>query len=229
MKYGFITKEFSSKDFLSMAIKCRHNSIVLKDSAKLVFENEASRNHGIFLLHSSSEELQKAVFCMFVHRGFMEPEQIIPIFSKHESKIILFEKLFENKSLIIKDGLFWIDGKPVKEMDLQNVIDENELKSKRYMNSRNDCLYVKPIMDRTIHDPSESIKDFESRRRAILDEMSYLNNFLQIIWSNDFEGDLDGFNYYKLTPKAKPNTYNITFSGTGLATKREKYKLEDIE
>jgi len=229
MKYGFITTNFSSKDFLSMAIKCRHNSRVLKDSAKLVFENEASRNHGIFLLHSSSEELQKAVFCMFVHRGFMEPGQIIPVFSKHESKIILFEKIFENPSFVIRDGTFWIDGRPLKSLNLDSIIEENEKNSKKYMEKRNDSLYVKPIDGGTSLDPSETIEEFEERRESIMNEMSYLDNFLQIIWSNDFQGNLDDFSYYTLTPKDKPKTYNITFSGTGFVTEREKYKLEDLD
>lgn len=223
-----IIKEFSSKDFLGMSLQCRHNAIVLKDSANLLFESESSKNHGLFLLHTAMEELQKAVFCMFVHRGFMESVQIIPVFSKHEAKIILFEKIFENIKFKIKKGEFWLDDKPLKYVDLNEIIKNNEKISREYMEKRNDCLYVKPIHNGSCNNPSKTIVDVDSKKEKILDEMSYLDNFFQIIWSNDFEGDLENFYYYKLAPKGKPRTYNITFSGTGMVTKREKYKLEDV-
>ncbi len=227
MKFEFI-KEFSSKDFLGMSLECRYNSIVMKDSANLLFKNKSSKNHGLFLLHTSMEELQKSVFCMFVHRDFMKSAQITPVFSKHEAKIILFEKIFENPKFMIKKGEFWLDGMPLKLVDLDEIIKNNTKISRQYMENRNDCLYVKPVHNGNWHNPSKTIVDIDSKKEKILDELSYLNNFLQIIWSNDFEGDLENFYYYKLTPKGKPKTYNITFSGTGIITEREKYKLEDI-
>ena len=103
-------KTFDSDYFLKLAITCRHNALVLKDSANLAFQNNHSKNHALFLLHTSFEELQKGIFCMFVHRGFMSSSQIELIFIKHEAKIILFEKIFENPTFSMKKNQFYLDG-----------------------------------------------------------------------------------------------------------------------
>src|SRR3989344_8855197 len=131
-------KTFDSDYFLKLAITCRHNALVLKDSANLAFQNNHSKNHALFLLHTSFEELQKGIFCMFVHRGFMSSSQIELIFIKHEAKIILFEKIFENPTFSMKKNQFYLDGVLLANLDFQKLIADNQDFSRKYMGKRND-------------------------------------------------------------------------------------------
>ena len=113
--------DFTSEDFLEVALRCRHNSIVLKDSAKLLFENESSKRHGLFMYYTASEEFQKALFCMFAHRGIMRPEQIGTIFKKHETKILLFHMIFRNSNFYVKDGRFYYGDDLFKNLNLKDL------------------------------------------------------------------------------------------------------------
>ena len=63
MKYDFLKEEKYDLDyFLKLALVSRHNSIILKDTAKLVFQNPKNRVHGLSLQYTSFEELQKGIF-----------------------------------------------------------------------------------------------------------------------------------------------------------------------
>ena len=223
------TKSFDSDYFLKLAITCRHNAIVLRDSANRAFENNHSKNHAIFLLHTAFEELQKAIFCLFVHRGFMTPSQIAPIFSKHEAKIILFEKIFHSPNFYIKKGRFYLDDTLLLDLNFKKLIEDNRDFGRDYMEKRNDCLYVRPDKDGNCYTPSRTLVNADLQRTDIISKLTALYSFFDIVWTNDFEGDFENFNYYKLTPKGKSDTHHVTFTGTGILNPRKNYKPDWVD
>jgi len=220
---------FNSDDLLELAIRCRHNSIVLKDSAFLLFEKESSKRHGLSLYYTAEEEFQKALFCMFAHRGIMRPEQIGTIFTKHETKILLFHMIFRNRKFFVKDGKFYYGDTLLKNLNLKDLANSDPDYVDQYYTKRGDCIYVKPNSDGTSYDPSKQPIDVKSERERIHDELTYLNGIFDLVWTNDFTGDLSDFDYYPLTPKDKPKTYHFTFGGSGEVIKREKYKPDGFD
>ena len=221
--------EFTSEDFLEMAIRCRHNSRVLKDSAKLLFENESSKRHGLFMYYTASEEFQKDLFCMFAHRGIMRSEQIVTIFKKHETKILLFHMIFRNRKFYVKDGKFYYGNDLLKNLNLRDLANSDPSFVEQYYVKRGDCVYVKPNSDGTSYDPSQKPIDVSNEWKRVHDELTYLNGIFELVWANDFSGDLSNFDFYSLTPKDKPETYHYTFSGSGKVIFRDKYKPDRFD
>ncbi|MBM3910793.1 MAG: hypothetical protein FJ356_04005 [Thaumarchaeota archaeon] len=228
MRYDFLGEsKYDSDYFLRQAIVARHNSIVLKNNSNRIYKDHQGEKHGLFLLYTAFEELQKAIFCLFVHRGFMNKEQVLPIFSKHEAKIIIFEKIFRSsKGLSIYNNEFSLDGIPLKNLNFTKIIEENQDFGRSYMDKRNDCLYSRPDIN-GYHTPSIK-SDIEKEKTRLNDEMSALNALFEIIWMYDFNGSVDGFQYYKLTPKDKPEKHNITFVG-GKLIPRENFRPSWVE
>jgi len=222
MNYDFLKDEkYDSDYFLQLAIVSRLNAIVNKDLALLSSKHQKNRKQALFLRYTTFEELQKAIFCMLVHRGFMDKEQIIPVFYRHEAKIILFEKIFKTGSLTIMDNEFFLDGIPFKKLDFKKIIEDMKEFGKEYMNKRNDCLFVRPSKD-GYHSPSLR-EDIAEQMEKLNGEMTALHFLFTIIWTNDFIGTIDNFQYYKLTPKGKPDEHHITFAG-GELIKRENFR-----
>ena len=227
MNYDFLKDEkYDSDYFLKLAIVARHNSIVMKDHALLSSEHQKNRKQALFFRYTASEELQKAIFCMLVHRGFMNKEQIIPVFYKHQTKIILFEKIFRRGGLKIQDNEFFLEGIQLKELDFSTIIEDMKEFGRDYMNKRNDCLFVRPSED-GYHSPS-SREDITKQMEILNEEMTALNVLFEIIWMYDFKGDIDGFSYYKLTPKDKPDTHHVSFAG-GEIIKRENFRPDWVK
>ena len=214
---------YSSIDLLEIAIRSRHNSIVLKDSAFVLFDKPKSENHALFLYYSALEELQKGLFCMFAHRGIMKESQLESIFKNHATKIILFNMIFRNRKFYILNGKFYYDDVLFEDLDIRNLPDVKNC-YKKYMKKRNDCLYVRFNDDNTSHDPSEHNREVDERRLEIHDELTYLNAMFEITWLYDFDGEFSDFDYIKLTPKNKPVKYETTFSGSGKLIKRDNYR-----
>ncbi len=218
---------YSSIDLLEIAVRSKHNSVVLKDSAFVLFDKPKSESHALFLYYSALEEFQKGLFCMFAHRGIMKESQLDVIFKNHATKIILFKMIFRNKKFYVKDSKFYYDGVLFEDLDIRNLPDVRNC-YREYMDKRNDCLYVRFNDDKTSYDPSEYNREVESRRTEIHDELTYLNGMFEIIWLHDFNGEFSDFDYIKLTPKDKPIKYETTFSGTGNLIKREDYRPDSF-
>ena len=191
----------TSDDLLELSLRCRHNAVVLRDSAKKELENESSKNHALFDMYTAAEEMEKGFFCLLAHRGFMKNIQLEPVFKQHKTKIILFNMLFRNSKFYINNGQFYFDNVLFENLDLVSIADDDRTVYRDYMKKRNDCLYVRPNEDGTAYDPSEEPEDIEERRKEIADTISYLWAWFEVIWLNDFEGDLGNLDYYKLTPK----------------------------
>ncbi|MCA9819885.1 MAG: AbiV family abortive infection protein [Nitrosarchaeum sp.] len=221
MKFGFLKdKKYDSDYFLKLAIMTRHNSLVLKDKALHIFKDDENSKHGLFLRYTAFEELQKALFCMLVHRKFVYIEKILPVFSDHKAKIILFEKIFNSKKgLSIHNNELIVDGMPLKELDFEDIFKEFENFSKEYMAKRNDCLYIRPT-ESGYYSPNFK-ENISKERERLNDESTALNFLFNVLWKYDFKGIVDGFEYYKLTPKDQPEKHNITFAGGELIERKD--------
>ena len=167
---------------------------------------------------------------MLVHRGYMNKEQIPLIFSKHEAKIILFEKIFNSPyGLTIDNQEFILEGVPLKQLDLKKIIEDNKDFGQKYMEKRNDCLYVRPN-ENGFHSPS-SRSDFEQEQRRLINELSVLNGLWEMLWKYDFKGKFNGFYCYRFVSKGKP-VHDIHFSGSGFLIKRKDYRpkwVKDVD
>ena len=130
--------------------------------------------------------------------------------------------LFRNPKFYIKNGQFYFDGTLFENLDLVALADTDKTVYRDYMDKRNDCLYVRPNDDGSAYDPSDKPQDIGTRREEIVDPISYLWAWFEVIWLNDFVGELGDLDYYKLTPKGKPDRINITFNGSGKLVKRKE-------
>lgn len=221
-------ENFNSEDLLVMAINCRHSAIILKNSSFSLFDNKRSQNHGLFLLYTAMEELQKGLFCLFSHYGIMRPQQLKPIFSNHATKIILFKTIFRNPNFYIKNSEFYLDGVLFRNLDLSKLANLDKSYYDQYMKERNQCLYVEPNSDGSSYNPCSNGMSIEQKKEKLIDQLSYLWGFFNTLWTNTFEGDLGNFDYYKLRPKDKPEEFNIRFSGSGHVNPRVNYYPDSV-
>ncbi|MDE1830262.1 MAG: hypothetical protein KGI25_08065 [Thaumarchaeota archaeon] len=74
-----------STDYFEGALTACHNAINLKDSAHQLCSSR-NAHHGLFLLYTAREELEKAVFCLFAHYGHVTPQQIDIVFRSHAAR-----------------------------------------------------------------------------------------------------------------------------------------------
>lgn len=231
MKYDFSDLKYDSDYFLKLSIECRQNCGTLIKTANLILK-VSGRRHSLLPRYTAFEELQKAIFCMLVHRGYMNREQISLIFSKHEAKIILFEKIFNSPAgLTIDNQEFILDGIPIKQLDLKKIIEENKDFGKKYMERRNDCLYVRPN-ENGFHSPNIK-SNFEEEQQKIISEISVLNGLWEMLWKYDFNGRFDGFTCIRITKKGKKPIHEISSHGKGVLIERKNYRpnwlKEDID
>lgn len=221
MKYDFTNDEkYNSEYFLRLSIACRQNCGNLIKTANLIKKVSGLR-HSMFCRYTASEELQKAIFCMLVHREYMKKEQISLIFAKHEAKIILYEKIFNSGSgLTIDNQEVILDGEPLKKLDLKRIIEENKEFGLQYMKKRNDCMYVRPD-EKGIHSPSEEA-DFEQEETRLIREISTLNGLWGMLWKYEFKGKFRGLTCSRIIKDGKP-IYEISATG-GILVERTNYR-----
>jgi len=229
LKFDFSDSKYDSEYFLKLSITCRQNAGNLIKTANLILKVSGLR-HSLLPRYTAFEELQKAIFCMLVHRGYMNKEQIPLIFSKHEAKIILFEKIFNSPyGLTIDNQEFILEGVPLKQLDLKKIIEDNKDFGQKYMEKRNDCLYVRPN-ENGFHSPS-SKSDFEQEQQRLINELSVLNGLWEMLWKYDFKGKFNGFYCYRFVSRGKP-VHDIHFSGSGLLIERKDYRpkwVKDVD
>src|SRR3989338_9705107 len=110
---------------------CRINSARLETSARIILnDSDGTDSFGLFLYHIAYEEMAKAIFCLFVERGWVDESFVTKVFKDHGAKIFLFEEIF--RSFAVIGGQGHLGGKKLGEISLDEFIEEHIEKIVRY-------------------------------------------------------------------------------------------------
>lgn len=206
----------SSTNFLDGGKKSCENAEILRDSAESLYQG-TNKHIALFLLYTSCEELEKAIFCLLVHYKHLNQEQINSVFKFHKLKIILFEKIFNDKIIGLNNGKFVLNGKPLKSSNLKKLEQENDPLWKKYKQEREGCLYVEP-QGKNWYDP-KSITDVEKRWSDTDTKWHGLNALYKSLKKNGLKDDFNIFSLVVIVQKGQNQKDTLIFNGTGKAMK----------
>lgn len=216
-----------SKHWLLGALRARNNAVVLKDSASDLIKSK-NKHHGLFLLMTANEELEKAIWCLLVYYDLVNSNQIITVFKQHEHKIFLFHFIYNY--LEFKNGEIYLKSLPLKKFNIKKYAQKQKTYVCNYKNMRENCLYVH---DSTLgwSIPKENflgMKHFDQIIQRQLDIFMGLLQFLHII--GDYDLLNSGASNFKFFPKRnKKIDKGYSFSmGTIAKAKDRKKKLSEI-
>lgn len=204
-------------NYLNGAVDCFLNAVRLQDSAKKLCQT-SNAYHGLFLLYTAREELEKAIFCLFVHHGHMMKSQATIIFKDHKVKILLADRIY--KTLSILNGEIFIDNTPLKQLDITKLAKSNMVNYQNYMNKRNSCLYVEPENSGGWWSP-KSMKDIDKKKNEISGILCALYGFLLLFGDYDLHGNINHLTLFTIRPSGKPHQTHIQFSSTSQIVKRK--------
>jgi len=182
-------------DFLQGMEICKNNSERLAASGRIIIDDSNGTDpYGLFLLHIAYEELAKAVFCFFIHKGWFNYDFVKSIFKKHESKIFILNELLV--SFALQGGVAFLGGKETGDIKLDEFIQNHSATISIYREDTKNFLYVRP--DGTHwHDPASSIKRIPERQKSIEEMISKLHLVLNLIVENSDKELLNNFHIYK--------------------------------
>jgi AbiV family abortive infection protein len=157
---------------------CRTNSRRLETSAKIILEHEdGTDSFGLFLYHIAYEEMAKAVFCLFVERGWVNESFITKVFKDHKAKIFLFEEIL--RSFAVIDGYGYLREKRLGEISLDAFIDEHLRIILEHRKTTNDLLYVGKIDEWKV--PESEITNIDEKEKQIKSKINFLDLIFEYI------------------------------------------------
>lgn len=184
-----------SVDYLDGMKACKTNSARLEASGRIIINNSNGTDpYGLFLLHIAYEELSKAVFCFFIHKGWFTYDFVKSIFEKHDSKIFILNELLSSFNLV--DGVAFLGGKETGDITLEEFAQNHSSDIGTYREDTKNFLYVKPAGNHW-HTPAESIKRITQRQKSIEAMISKLHVMLKIIEDNSDQSLLNNFHIIK--------------------------------
>ena len=223
-----------SNHWLLGALRARNNAVVLKDSATNLLKSQ-NKHLGLFLLMTSNEELEKAIWCLLVHYGFVHVHQIHTVFKQHEHKIFLFHFIYN--FLEFKNGEIYLKNLPLKKFNLKKFAQKQKTLVHNYKRLRENCLYVQDsIFGWKI--PKKYVmgmRDFDKIVQRQNDTFMGLLQFLHIV--GDYDLAQSGSSDFKFFPKRSKKVdrgYSFTFAAIGQVKDRKKklstipYKKQDV-
>ena len=175
---------------------CKTNSERLETSARIILKDEdGTDSFGLFLYHIAYEEMAKAIFCLFVNRGWIDENFVTPVFRDHRTKIFLFEEIF--RSFAVIDGLGYLGGTKLGEKSLYEFIKKHDSNIEKHRKITNDFLYVGKNNDWKV--PSLSIPnkmDAEKQIKAKIIALSSIYEFLIKQYDKGYS-QTDNFHFYE--------------------------------
>jgi len=178
-------------DYLEGMQHCRDNSGRLSASARIIIDDSNGTDpYGLFLLNIAFEEMGKAIFCFFIHKGWVEYDFVKSIFKRHETKIFILDEIIKSFSLV--DGVLFLGGKKMGEKSLDEFIQNYSSEIGTFREDTMNYLYVKPNGNKW-HIPAESIKDLKGRQEKITQRISETDIILETIIRNNEESTLNNF------------------------------------
>jgi len=184
-------------NYLEGAELCHTNSARLETSARIIVKDEDGTDaFGLFLYYIAYEEMAKALFCLFVHKGWISEDFIKPVFIDHKAKIFLFDEFFRTFELI--DGRGFLRGKPLGDVSFSNFKKQYENESQKHRNFTNDLLYVDRIDNNWVF-PKLEMKNFaeeESKIKKKIEGLASAYEFLKNYLGRT-SGNLDNFKFFE--------------------------------
>ena len=181
-------------DYFEGSRKCRINSIRLETSARIILnDHNGTDSYGLFLYHIAYEEIAKAVYCLLIHFGKIKNEEFTkPVFRDHESKIILFDKIFNSDSFSMVQGVAHIDGIPINDMKLRDMNKEHEKRLKKLRTETMDLLYVDREEGKW-KNPDVDMTYIKNLEQEIHMKILSLDTIYEIISKSNHNGTINNF------------------------------------
>ena len=143
---------------------CESNSDRLAASGRIIINDDnGTKAFGLFLLYMAYEEIAKAIFCFFIHKGWITPSFADKVFINHKPKIFLLDEFF--KSFEVKNGIPYLGGKKLGLITLNRFITQYNKKIQTHRNLTNQLLYVGRNND--WHIPTRDIKKIMKKKGYI--------------------------------------------------------------
>lgn len=216
-----------SNHWLLGSLRARNNAVVLKDSASNLLKSK-NKHHGLFYLMTANEELEKAIWCLLVHYGFVHVQQIHTIFKQHEHKIFLFHFIYN--FLEFKNGEIYLKNLPLKKFDLKKFAQKQKSYVNNYKRLRENCLYVHDSLFGWKIPKKEvmGMRDFDKIVQKQKDAFMGLLQFLHMV--GDYDLAQSGSSNFKFFPKRNKKVdkgYSVSFAAIA-NVKDRKRKLSSI-
>lgn len=204
-----MTKKSDLNNFLEGAKASKENAMTLRNTSNTLFRYEPARQLAIFFLLTAIEEIQKAIFCLFVHKGWMPKKAIDPVFRDHKTKVILFDEIFHG-NFSIQSNTAILNDKPLSEIDFKELIKKHEDRWKKHKAIRESCLYVGK--NESWSKPQEFIKNPLRLKNELMVELTSLATvYERIIGDTENITQIDNFKLDTKYRKDELENFSIEF------------------
>ena len=193
-------------DYKEGANLCDVNAQRLRATAKIIIQEEDGTNaFALYLYGVANEELAKSIWCLFVHRGWVNESFIEKIFRWHHSKLFLLEEMLESFSVQYGKGL--LGGQELGNISLEEFVDKHKNLIEEYRNQAKDFLYV----DRkeVWHAPEFDLDNFKDLFEKFEDKYCKLDLFREFILV-EYDKKAHSTNNFHVY-KNKDGNYSIQF------------------
>lgn len=183
-------------NYLEGAELCETNSDRLQTTARIILrDSDGTDSFALFLYYIAYEEIAKAIFCLFVHKGYVTEEFISQVFERHHPKIALFEEIF--RSFAYRDGTVHLDGRPLGEISLGDIIKIHLEKIREHRRTTMDFLYVDKNEEWKV--PQVEIPDIETKEKEIQSKIHALNLIFEFVKTDleKVDTQVDNFKFYE--------------------------------
>ena len=172
-------------DYSEGANHCLTNSSRLETSARIILNDDnGTDSFGLFLYYIAYEEIAKAIFCLFVERGWIKEEFVDKIFRDHRVKIFLFDEIF--RSFEVNGGRGYLGGKPLGDISLNDFTKTYESIIKDHREKTTDFLYVDK--NDSWHIPLVTYPDVDKEEEKIRLKIEALNIIFEFLTKNYDKG-----------------------------------------
>ena len=169
---------------------CENNSNRLATSGQIIInDNNGTNAFGLFLLYIAYEEMAKAIFCFFIHKGWITPQFANQVFKDHKPKIFLLDEFFQ--SFELRRGVPHLGGNILGQITLNKFIVKHKQKIKDHRDITNQLLYVNK--NGNWHIPVRDIKNFSRKKSEIETKTSALATVLNALQMESNEQNLNNF------------------------------------
>jgi len=185
-------------NYLTGALSCETNSDRLQTTARIILkDSNGTDSFALFLYYIAYEEIAKAIFCLFVYKGFVKEEFVDEVFKQHQPKIALFEEIF--RSFSFKQGFCYLGGEKLGDIPLEDFVKNHIQKIKEHRTKTMDFIYVDK--GDTWKIPSLEISDIDKMEKEIKSKIHALNLIFSFV-KNDLgrvESTLNNFRFLENT------------------------------